>query len=135
MKNGILDGVYRSLTDNPLKTPLTKQQHYWLNHLQACEASGKDIAAYAKGHGLKAKTMYAGKKVLISKGVMLQAHARFQRAYVVNTVVANKWLIQLPNGVSVSFSGTVNNMRPLHEVDFSLEQGKNRRKSAVYKSK
>ena len=93
--------------DHSSETPLTKRQRYWLNHLQACEASGKSIAAYAKDHGLKSKSMYASKKALISKGVLPPTRAQFQRVQVVNTVVANEWLIQLPNGVSVSFSGAV----------------------------
>ena len=85
---------------------LTKRQRYWLNHLQACEASGEGIAAYARDHGLKGKSMYASKKLLINKGILPPpTRAQFQRVQVVNPVVANEWLIQLPNGVSVSFSG------------------------------
>lgn len=93
--------------DHPPEIPLTKRQRYWLNHLQACEASGKGIAAYAREHGLKDKSMYASKKALINKGGLPPTCDRFQRVQVVNPVVANKWLIQLPNGVSVSFSGAV----------------------------
>ena len=96
--------------DHSSETPLTKRQRYWLNHLQACEASGKGIAAYAREHGLKDKSMYASKKALISKGALPPTRARFQRVQVVSPAVANKWLIQLPNGVSVSFSGAVDNV-------------------------
>jgi hypothetical protein len=48
---------------------LTEHQRHWLAHLRACEASGKGIAGYAAAHGLYAKAMYAGKKVLVKKGV------------------------------------------------------------------
>ena len=92
------------------EVPLTKRQRYWLNHLQVCEASGKGIAAYARDHGLNDKSLYASKKALTSKALLPSTHARFQPVQVVNTVVANEWLIQLPNGVSVSFSGTVDNV-------------------------
>ncbi|MBL1261339.1 MAG: hypothetical protein COB33_012505 [Thiotrichaceae bacterium] len=93
--------------DHSPEISLTKRQRYWFTHLQACEASGKSIAAYAKEHGLKDKSMYASKKALISKGVLSSTRARFQRVQVDNPVVANQWLIQLPNGVSVSFAGAV----------------------------
>ena len=31
---------------------LTDRQHYWLEHIQACEASGKSIAEYAADTGI-----------------------------------------------------------------------------------
>ncbi len=49
---------------------LTDSQRHWLEHLRACEASGKGIAAYATEHGLDAKAMYTGKKTLVKKGVL-----------------------------------------------------------------
>jgi len=93
--------------DHSPEISLTKQQRYWLNPLQACAASGKSIAAYAKEHGLKDKSMYASKEALISKGVLPPTRARFQRVQVAGAVVPNQWLIQLPNGMSVSFTGDV----------------------------
>lgn len=44
--------------------PLTEHQRHWFEHLPACDASGKGIAGYATAHGLDAKAMYAGKKVI-----------------------------------------------------------------------
>lgn len=85
---------------------LTKRQHYWLEHVRACEASGKSIANYAARHGIAAQTMYAGKRMLIKKGI-LPSPARFQRAQVVDVAAGGEWRIQLPNGVSVAFSGAV----------------------------
>ena len=88
--------------------PLTEHQRHWLEHLRVCEASGKGIAAYATEHGLDAKAMYTGKKTLVKKGVLPRARRRrFARAQVNTAVIDNAWRIQLPNGVSVAFSGAV----------------------------
>jgi hypothetical protein len=87
---------------------LTERQRYWLEQIQACEASGKTIAEYAMDLGIEAKAMYAGKKVLVMKGMLPRTHAtRFQRARVVGADIVNEWRIQLPNGVSVAFAGAV----------------------------
>ena len=87
---------------------LTERQRHWLEHLRACDASGKGIAGYAAAHGLDAKAMYAGKKVLVKKGVLPRTRpSRFQRAEVKDPVHGSAWRIQLPNGLSVTFSGTV----------------------------
>jgi len=86
---------------------LTTRQRYWLGHVQACAASGKTIAEYALDRGLQAKTMYAGKKMLVKKGILPHTRpTRFQRAQVA-PVVDSEWRIQLPNGVSVAFVGPV----------------------------
>ena len=87
---------------------LTERQRHWLEHLRACDASGKGIAGYAASHGLDAKAMYAGKKVLVKKGVLPRTRpSHFQRAAVRGPVHGSAWRIQLPNGLSVAFSGTV----------------------------
>ena len=90
------------------ETSLTEQQRYWLKHVRACESSGKRITEYAADHGLAARAMYDGKRALVKKGVLPRRRAtRFQRAHVVDPVAGSEWRIQLPNGVSVAFSGTV----------------------------
>ena len=87
---------------------LTERQRYWLEHVQACEASGKTIAEYAAEHSLAAQAMYAGKKILVRKGVLPPTRpARFQRAHMMRPIVSSEWRIHLPNGVSVAFSGSV----------------------------
>ena len=87
---------------------LTEHQRYWLKHVQACEASGKRITEYARDHGLGVRAMYDGKRVLVKKGVLPRTRAtRFQRAQVVGPVMGSEWRIQLPNGVSVAFAGSV----------------------------
>ena len=87
---------------------LTARQRYWLEHIQACEDSGKSIAEYAAEYGLAARAMYGGKKVLVKKGVLATLRpTRFQRVRVMEAPVSSQWRIQLPNGVSVAFAGTV----------------------------
>ena len=94
---------------------LTEHQRHWLDHLQACEASGKGIAAYAAEHGLDAKAMYTGKKTLVKKGVLPRTRRRFARAQVRTAVIDNAWRIGLPNGISVAFSGAVD-AKTLHMI-------------------
>ena len=87
---------------------LTDRQRYWLEHIQACEASGRSVAAYAAEHGIEARAMYGGKKVLVRKGVLPRTSVvRFQRAEMITVSSDSEWRIRLPNGVSVDFSGTV----------------------------
>ncbi len=87
---------------------LTEHQRYWLERIQACEASGKRITAYAAEHGFPVRAMYDAKKVLVRKGVLPRTHrARFQRVQTEAVEVGGEWRIQLPNGAAVDFSGTV----------------------------
>jgi hypothetical protein len=94
--------------DEAPENSLTEHQRYWLKHVRACEASGKRITEYAADHGLTVRAMYDGKRALVKKGVLPRTHAaRFQRAQVVDPVVSSEWHIHLPNGLSVSFAGSV----------------------------
>ena len=87
---------------------LTERQHYWLEQVRACQASGKTVAEYAVEQGFSAQAMYAGKKLLVRKGVLPRTRPlRFQRVQIAGVPVGNEWRIQLPNGVTVSCSGTV----------------------------
>ena len=87
---------------------LTERQRYWLKHIQACEVSGKSIAAYSAEQGIDARAMYGGKKVLVKKGVLATTRrARFQRIQVMEATISSQWRIGLPNGVSVAFAGEV----------------------------
>ena len=87
---------------------LTDRQHYWLEHIQACEASGKSIAEYAATQEFGAQAMYAGKSALIKKGVLPTTQpTRFQRVRLWEAAVSSQWRIGLPNGVSVAFVGEV----------------------------
>ena len=94
--------------DNEQESTLTERQQYWLNHIRACEASGKSIADYAVEHEISSKTMYAGKKMLVKKGILPRIRSsRFQRAQISSIAVNHDWRIQLPNGVMIAFSGAV----------------------------
>ena len=87
---------------------LTEHQRKWLERVQACEASGMSVAAYASEHGFPVRAMYDAKKVLVRKGVLPRTHrSQFQRVQTKAVTADNEWRIQLPNGVSVEFSGTV----------------------------
>ena len=87
---------------------LTERQRYWLEHIQACEASGKSIAEYSMAQGIAVRAMYAGKKTLVRKGVLPGTHGvRFQRVQVLEAPLSSQWRIALPNGVSVAFAGEV----------------------------
>ena len=87
---------------------LTDRQRYWLEQVQACEASGQSIADYAAAQAIPAQALYAGKSRLVKKGVLpARQLARFQRVRVLEATLSSQWRIGLPNGVSVAFVGEV----------------------------
>jgi hypothetical protein len=87
---------------------LTEHQRKWLGRLQACEASGKSFTVYAAEHGFAVRALYDAKKALVKKGVLpRKQQKRFQRVQTATVSADAKWRIQLPNGVSVEFFGTV----------------------------
>ena len=66
------------------------------------------IAAYAVEHEVSAQAMYAGKQMLVRKGILPRTRpSRFQRVQMSGIPAGGDWRIQLPNGVSVAFSGEV----------------------------
>ena len=84
---------------------LTHRQRYWLEHIQACEATGQSMAEYAASQDIAVRAMYAGKKILVKKGLVPGIHpARFQRVQVLEAPLSSQWRIGLPNGVSVAFA-------------------------------
>lgn len=103
---------------------LTARQRYWLEHVQACDASGKSMTEYAAAQGIAIKALYSGKKTLVEKGVLPKTQtARFQRVQVMDASVSNQWRIGLPNGVSVAFVGEVDakTLTTVLSVSASLE--------------
>ncbi len=63
---------------------------------------------YASEHGFPVRALYDAKKTLVNKGVLPRTQKkRFQRVQTVTESADTKWRIQLPNGVSVEFSGAV----------------------------
>ena len=102
---------------------LTERQQFWLEHIQACEASGKSVVEYAATQGIAVRAMYGGKKTLVQKGVLPGTQAvRFQRVQM-EAAVSNQWRIGLPNGVSVVFVGEVDarTLTSVLSVSASLE--------------
>ena len=47
---------------------LTERQHYWLEHIRACEAAGQSTLQYAQAHGFESRAMYKARKLLVEKG-------------------------------------------------------------------
>jgi len=87
---------------------LTKRQRYWLEHIQACEASGKSMVEYAATQGFPVQTLYASKMRLANKGVLGGVQSpRFQRVQVLEAKPSSQWRVGLPNGVSIAFVGDV----------------------------
>lgn len=87
---------------------LTEHQCKWLGRLQACEASGMSFTEYAAEHGFPVRALYDAKKTLVNKGVLPRTQQkRFQRVQTATVSTDIKWRIQLPNGVLVEFSGSV----------------------------
>jgi hypothetical protein len=82
---------------------LTERQQFWLEHIQACEASGKSIVEYAATQGIAARAMYRGKKTLVQKGILPGTQPIRFRQVQVEAAASNQWRIGLPNGVSVAF--------------------------------
>ncbi len=63
---------------------------------------------YAAEHGFPVRELYDAKKTLVNKGVLPRTQQkRFQRVQTATVLTDTKWRIQLPNGVSVEFSGAV----------------------------
>ena len=89
---------------------LTERQQYWLKHIRACAAAGQTTIDYARERDINVKSMYSARKALTEKGTLPHPRpARFQQVNVVdgNRASDSQWHIQLPNGMAVSFDGTV----------------------------
>jgi hypothetical protein len=88
---------------------LTAHQRTCLEHIQACEASGMTLSAYAAEKGLDVRRLYGVRKVLKRKGLLAAgpAPSRFQRVRVAAVDTDAEWRVALPNGVTVAFSGAV----------------------------
>ena len=64
--------------------------------LQACEASGKSVSAYASEQDLPVRVMYDAKKVLVKKGVSPRTQRnRIQRVQTATVTAETRWRIRL----------------------------------------
>jgi hypothetical protein len=88
---------------------LTAHQRTCLERIEACEASGMRLSAYAAEQGLDVRSLYDARKVLKAKGLLSgsRGRVRFQRAEVVAEGAESRWRIRLPNGAVVEMSGVV----------------------------
>ena len=89
----------------------SQSQRRWLQHLEACEAAGKTMREYAAEAGIAVSSLYGAKKRLTRAGLIGEARevtaVTFARASIA-TPAASQYRISLANGITVSFSGTVN---------------------------
>ncbi|MEL6200036.1 MAG: hypothetical protein AAFR09_07520 [Pseudomonadota bacterium] len=97
------------------KTPLTKRQRYWLRHINAADASGGTLVAYAKAHKLKVRDLYQWKTALGRRGLLRGKRAEPAGKSFVPVKPASpppppqrpgaQCTVTLPNGVRLDFSG------------------------------
>jgi len=81
--------------------PLTKQQQYWLSHLDACQQQGLSMKLYAQREGIALSTLYQAKcRMTKAKILSGKKPSIFQRV-VVRTVpvVSADCTITLPSGI------------------------------------
>ncbi|HEY5573662.1 MAG TPA: hypothetical protein VIK64_11655 [Anaerolineales bacterium] len=85
---------------------LTKQQRYWLTHIQASHDNQQSLKVYAREHGLNITSMYDAKKQLKRKGIL--EDTRPQRFVRVTTPVVMQPVascrVLLVNGTVVELS-------------------------------
>ena len=89
---------------------LTARQRYWLDHIQACEASGEKMSAYAVAQGLGSRALYDAKKRPLKQGVIAaskRSRPGFQRVQVHDTPALRfeQCRIHLPNGAVIELNG------------------------------
>jgi len=79
----------------------------WLDHIQACEASGQRIYEYAREHGLKQKSFYNAKTRLIKRGILKSQPkpVTFERTEILSEPLGYGFRVQMPNGVVVELDG------------------------------
>ncbi len=85
--------------------PLTKQQQYWLFHLEACQQQGLSMKQYAQREGIALNTLYQAKcRMTKAKILPGKKPSIFQRV-AVRTVpaVSTDCTITLPNGIRLDW--------------------------------
>ena len=85
------------------KSP-TEKQRSWLAHIKRCDSGDDSYASYCARHGLKAKALYAARKLLHSRGYLSKANkrvpqpARFAPVRLAQMIDARRVDIALANG-------------------------------------
>ena len=83
---------------------LSSRQRFWLKHLQACEAGGETLRAYAKRKSLSVHGLYGARRRLRLAGMAPARASSEKRASFAKVVVkeapaeAARCRIRLPNG-------------------------------------
>lgn len=62
---------------------LTSTQQFWLEHVEACEAAGVSMKAYAERHGLKLQSFYCWKGQLKKRRLIDEGSPRSSTASLV----------------------------------------------------
>ena len=89
----------------------SERQQYWLEHLQAAEASEDSIAGYARSNDLKPKDLYMWKGILARRGFLDGAAAVAPKSEFIEVVPAKpqpaetQFVVTLPNGVRIECQG------------------------------
>ena len=89
---------------------LTEVQRFWLQHYQACQASGNSQVAYAREHGLAVKSLYYWKKRLQQIGAidsgLSSTSPVFQKVQLAPVAAAGiRCQIQFANGLTCELDG------------------------------
>ena len=102
------------MVDRSLPTEAgTPRQRFWLEHLEACEAQGTSLKAYALAHGLSASALYTAKSALKRRRSRVGRSDPVSMPKLVPVRVArpaSMFRVLLPNGVVVEV--------PEHAVSF-----------------
>ena len=83
---------------------LSSRQSFWLEHLQACEAGGETLRAYAKRRGLSVHGLYGARRRLRLAGMAPARASSEKRVSFAKVVVqeapaeAARCRVRLPNG-------------------------------------
>lgn len=80
---------------------LTDTQHRYLAHIQAAEASGQTLKAYAAKHGLSVAALYSHKATLRKHGQLVGQAPTFARVALKPATGMAPLTVRLPNGVVV----------------------------------
>jgi hypothetical protein len=117
-------GQRRSRDDTP-PTRLTERQAYWLEQLQACEASGLTTRAFSQKHRLSVHALYQARKMRRRREAVAspvkKRSVTFAKVRTVPPVPVQGglWRVRLPNGAVIELEaprGPEDRLRLLQSV-------------------
>ena len=94
---------------NSTDISLTEKQRFWLEHVEACDASGQSMRAYAQACDLNTTAFYNWKSILRRKGVLGESPAEprlFQKANVTEGRTLGQCRLVLPAGLTLEFDSS-----------------------------